>query len=61
MPTMALGLLLLLLLKIWIVPSYSNQCNSLAMNHIPPPNETKTLEDFYFLLGFQRNGCCHLL
>ncbi len=42
MPTMAMGLLLLLLLDIWIVPSYSNQCNSLAMKHIPPPNDTKT-------------------
>jgi hypothetical protein len=42
---MAMGLLLLLLLlNIRIVPSYSNLCNSLAMKHIPPLNETKTSE-----------------
>ncbi len=45
MATIAMGLLLLLLLlNIWIVPSYSNQCNSFAMKHIPPPNETKASE-----------------
>ncbi len=42
---MAMGLLLLLmLLNIWIVPSCSNQCNSLTGKHMPLPNETKTSE-----------------
>ncbi len=41
---MGLFLLLMLLLNIWIIPSYSNQCNSLTMKHIPPLNETKTFE-----------------